>query len=648
MKKIFTLFAGLLLASGSAFGQSKWTSVIKNGDLEGAADPLWSSFWCHDYRRGVEFDPESGQVYSDDDPENGQFQGFAEVVEDPANPANHCCKVIIRSEAEADEAGNKVTPEGQTSLASWDCQFFIYANEPIPEGKEVRMIIKVKGEKAGKFETQAHWTPGNYNHYVMFGDQNFGTEWTSITTDAVVVSADQSKEADGKFFQSVAFNLSTTTEGNVLYFDDIDLQVRDAKDPAEFEGWFNFLRNGTLSDDHPLKASPQYTTFTGRDGSDGVDRQARIVNDPIDGQPALTVSTVCWEGTDEIPEVDEEGNPVLDEDGNPVVKEEQYWYKHTTDAETGEEKTERTTTIDDWQSQFFVTIPHSFKAGEKFKVKYSVRADKPTTLDTQAHTQPGGYKQHNFIGTPDVTEEWQEFEYEGEISSEAKTATTIAFNCNKDKDEANNIYFRFEEFSVNAAEVMEDDRVLASGSAIGELPVKGSKDPLVMKVDLSDALAALGVNSVSALMEGTLKVPFVDDNEEVKWEEVQGDYYIDEKGYYTDQVGINIAYEEESTEGNVASFNVYNDNSDATKIDTKLVFGVAEDAAPAEGYARRVWNYMLDIQLLAADAYKEALGVEDVKTADKGANAIYDLSGRRVVKPAKGLYIQNSKKIFVK
>ena len=114
MKKIFTLFAGLLLASGSAFGQSKWTSVIKNGDLEGAADPLWSSFWCHDYRRGVEFDPESGQVYSNDDPENGQFQGFAEVVEDPANPANHCCKVIIRSEAEADEAGNKVTPEGQT------------------------------------------------------------------------------------------------------------------------------------------------------------------------------------------------------------------------------------------------------------------------------------------------------------------------------------------------------------------------------------------------------------------------------------------------------------------------------------------------------------------------------------------------------
>lgn len=655
MKKIFTLFAGLLLASGSAFGQSKWTSVIKNGDLEGAADPLWSSFWCHDYRRGVEFDPESGQMYSNDDPENGQFQGFAEVVEDPANPANHCCKVIIRSEAEADEAGNKVTPEGQTSLASWDCQFFIYANEPIPEGKEVRMIIKVKGEKAGKFETQAHWTPGDYNHYVMFGDQNFGTEWTSITTDAVVVSADQSKEADGKFFQSVAFNLSTTTEGNVLYFDDIDLQVRDAKDPAEFEGWFNFLRNGTLSDDHPLKASPQYTTFTGRDGADGNDKPARIVDDPIDGQPALQVSSIEYTKEVQDPILDDEGNPVLDDEGNPTyntysicIFENGDTLKHSVNG--GPLTVENA--IDDWQTQFFVTIPHTFKVGEKFRVKYSARADKPISLDTQAHTQPGGYIHYAFIGSPELTEEWQEFEVEGEIDSNQKGATTIAFNCNKNNadgvKEANNIYFRFEEFSVNAAEVAEEDRVLASESVIGELPAKGSKDPLVMKVDLSDALAALGVNSVSALMEGTLKVPFVDDNEEVKWEEVQGDYYIDEKGYYTDQVGINIAYEEESTEGNVASFNVYNDNSDATKIDTKLVIGVAEDAAPAEGYARRVWNYMLDIQLLAADAYKEALGVEDVKTADKGANAIYDLSGRRVVKPAKGLYIQNSKKIFVK
>ena len=70
MKKFFTLTAGLLLASSAAFGQAKWTNVIINGDFEGDQDPKWSSFWCHDYRKGVEFDPESGQEYQDGDSEN--------------------------------------------------------------------------------------------------------------------------------------------------------------------------------------------------------------------------------------------------------------------------------------------------------------------------------------------------------------------------------------------------------------------------------------------------------------------------------------------------------------------------------------------------------------------------------------------------
>ena len=56
MKKFFTLFVAVLLSSG-AFAQSDWKDLVVNGNMEGAADPLWSSFWCHDYREGVEFDP---------------------------------------------------------------------------------------------------------------------------------------------------------------------------------------------------------------------------------------------------------------------------------------------------------------------------------------------------------------------------------------------------------------------------------------------------------------------------------------------------------------------------------------------------------------------------------------------------------------
>ena len=54
MKKFFTLIAAALLSSG-AFAQSEWQNLVVNGDMEGEADPMWSSFWCHDWRQGVEF-----------------------------------------------------------------------------------------------------------------------------------------------------------------------------------------------------------------------------------------------------------------------------------------------------------------------------------------------------------------------------------------------------------------------------------------------------------------------------------------------------------------------------------------------------------------------------------------------------------------
>lgn len=178
MKNFFTLIAGMLLATSGAFAQTKWTNVTPNGDFEGTQDPKWSSFWCHDWRKNVEFDAESGQKYDKDDPENGQFQGFAEVVVDPANPNNHCAKVYVRSAAEAKEAGNFITTDGGelaedfNNFAGWDTQFFIYAkvDEPIPAGKMVRFSMKVKADTIAKAGTQAHAFPGNYNHWSMAGD----------------------------------------------------------------------------------------------------------------------------------------------------------------------------------------------------------------------------------------------------------------------------------------------------------------------------------------------------------------------------------------------------------------------------------------------------------------------------------------------
>ena len=47
-------------------------------------------------------------------------------------------------------------------------------------------------------------------------------------------------------------------------------------------------------------------------------------------------------------------------------------------------------------------------------------------------------------------------------------------------------------------------------------------------------------------------------------------------------------------------------------------------------------------------AYEAQSGITDVKVTKNGNGAIYDLSGRKVTAPAKGLYIKDGKKFIMK
>ena len=536
MKKLFTLIAGMLLVSSGVSAQVRWTNVITNGNMEGEQSTTWSSFWCHDWRQGVEFDEASGQSYAEpsenaivEDPPC-MFMGFAEIIEDPAIPGNHCARVVIRTKEEADATGTATidNANNKPEWVEWDSQFFVYATEPIPEGKEVRLTLKVRGEKAGSFQTQAHYAPGDYNHYQLFGDINYTTEWQTYELGPTEVSSSHTQSANGKEFQSVAFNLSTMQDGNTVYFDDVKLEIKDPEDPAEFEGWYNFLRNGTLSND-VMPQNNNYTTCTGRNGIDGIDRPATVVDDPVDGQPAMKVTTVIYDRTEEVPTLDDEGNPVLDEEGNPTYTEVKYWTKKLYDEngvarDTLMSNDHSSGVIQDWQTQFFVSIPHTLGQNQQYKVAFWARADIPTQIQSQVHANPGAYLWYQAIGNFDLTEEWQYFEYEGAIDGNQKGTWTIAFNCNQGKEDAiNNIYFRFDEFSINSAEVKETDRVLASESVIGQLPEKGATDPTEMKIDMTKALETLGVSSVEDLLGGKayIKVSFMDENDNVLWQDVQ-------------------------------------------------------------------------------------------------------------------------------
>ena len=617
MKKFFTLFVAVLLSSG-AFAQSDWKDLVVNGNMEGAADPLWSSFWCHDYREGVEFDSESGQQYD----EGGQFQGFAEIVEDPADPSNHCARVIIRSDEQAIEAGNRVEADGK--LASWDCQFFIYATQTIPEGMEVKMTLKVKAEKAGHFETQAHYTPGDYNHYQLFGNLDYGTEWQEIER-TVVVDANHTQNANGKYFQSVAFNLSTMTDGNVIYFDDVKLEIREQEKPHEFSEWLNIVRDGVKSKDETTFGNGTFTTFTGRDGVPGIDQPARIVTDPLGVEPVLSVSSVAATYMRE--NKDEEGN-VTSTTPMYVVREGNL----NSGVNVGD-----SVELTNWQSQFFVAHKHVFHTGQKIKFAIDARADHPTDIETQIHRGPGDYLHYQLFGNLSLTEEWQHFEFEQDITAEQNGGSTVAFNLNVYKDADNTYYFKNIEFSCNEADASEEERTIASEDVV--LPVAPSKeeaDATHTSVSLKGAKDALLLDDVIGLIS--------DDNMKLQTADgtLSEEFYTPEVGFYLKMDGsangeagdfiVEVAEDEENEDA--AVFTVY--NLKGYKLSDQVKSRLAFD--------QKGWLYVMNLTLCNDDEY---LGISNAETAVKNG-AVYDLSGRKVVNPVKGIYIQNGKKFVVK
>ena len=617
MKKFFTLFVAVLLSSG-AFAQSDWKDLVVNGNMEGPADPLWSSFWCHDYREGVEFDSESGQQYD----EGGQFQGFAEIVEDPADPSNHCARVIIRSDEQAIEAGNRVEADGK--LASWDCQFFIYATQTIPEGMEVKMTLKVKAEKAGHFETQAHYTPGDYNHYQLFGNLDYGTEWQEIER-TVVVDANHTQNANGKYFQSVAFNLSTMTDGNVIYFDDVKLEVREPEPPHELSEWLNIVRDGVKSKDETTFGNGTFTTFTGRDGVPGIDQPARIVTDPLGVEPVLSVSSVAATYMRE--NKDEEGN-VTSTTPMYVVREGNL----NSGVNVGD-----SVELTNWQSQFFVSHKHVFHTGQKIKFAIDARADHPTDIETQIHRGPGDYLHYQLFGNLSLTEEWQHFEFEQDITAEQNGGSTVAFNLNVYKDADNTYYFKNIEFSCNEADASEEERTIASEEVV--LPVAPSKeeaDATHTSVSLKGAKDALLLDDVIGLIS--------DDNMKLQTADgtLSEEFYTPEVGFYLKMDGsangeagdfiVEVAEDEENEDA--AVFTVY--NLKGYKLSDQVKSRLAFD--------QKGWLYVMNLTLCNDDEY---LGISNAETAVKNG-AVYDLSGRKVVNPVKGIYIQNGKKFVVK
>ncbi len=607
MKKFFTLFTFVFICA-SMFGQNKYVDLVENGHMEEPQSEDWSCFWVHEWRTMDE-----------------QTQGFANIVEDPLDAKNHCAKVVVRTEAEADEAGNKIKPDGQESLASWDSQFFIYVRQNIESGKKLKLTMRVRADKACSIETQAHWEPGNYNHYQLFGNINVSEEWTKIEVETNT-NTSQTQEENGKEMHTVAFNLATMTDGNVFYFDDIKLEVKDIADNP-FAGWLNMLRNTDLtSETINDKVVNGYSYFTGRDAAIGQDLPARIVIDPVDGQPALNVTSLepSREGTR--PVIDEETGDTIDYEPNGTY----YQRVERLNESTGEMEWQEQE-ITDWSTQFFVSQPHKFSLNQKVRFVMWARADKPAQIDSQIHRAPGDYIHYVFLGSFDLTEEWQKFEVETTITDGAQEGGwTVAFNSNKLR-EANNYYFRIEEFSINAADATDADRTIGEESIT--LPVPSGEEPTTVMVDMTEAMNVLGINDLKTLITSD-KIMKALNEEEVLMEDGINPVYdgliLNTKGIYDENGTINIEVDDSQSADNKAAF-----------VITNLGEALAEPFDTKFSFEKDGWYYVFNVHFVSSD------GIVELTAPAKNDGAIYDLSGRRVKNVTKGIYIQNGR-TFVK
>ncbi len=649
MKKLITLIACVLMG-GSAMGQE----LVVNGNLEGEQEADWSSFWIQDPSK--EGPTDYGQGFASHSDGTGGWKFFAPIVDNPFKKGDHCVKVHVMSEAEAVEAGNARYSGG--SFVEWNTQFFIYSKVPMTEGKWIHLKFKVRGDVAGSAQSQTHQEPGKHIGNDFCGRIEYeANKWTKIEKAIQVTSSHTTKSGTPYEFRSVCFNLSSTafTEGNNLYIDDISMVMSDEEPVIENQGsndntFINFLKFGTETNDSCWgtdKGGNPYacTTFTLKDP---VGMGQAPVED-VDGKKTIVFSTLGFT-SEQVPDLDSLGNEQPDTiNGGILMKNIYKWDDGSLVGGTGSKEPDK------YAYQLFITTPHKFKEGEKYRLVFWVRADKEASLNTQAHYGPGQYKNYGSFGGPDdfpVTTEWKKYELgvneDKTISSGARNSFSVCFDCYQLKD-ANKYYFRFDELSFTDSNVEIGERTL--GTADIALPVNdGGDDPLSTPVDVSDLLNTYKVENFDFMnKQGNylkligLTVPEEegDEPDEIfksvdSWTDGG---FVNAQGYFIgeDINGIEVGLDEDSFDGTNIDFHVWNNPeagisfADGNTVKTKLCISKAG------------WYYIYNVTLMSQEAYAAA-GISTVKTAKTGNGQIYNLAGQRVDKSYKGLVIKDGKK----
>lgn len=301
-----------------------------------------------------------------------------EIEVDP-NDANNCLH-INTTEAKAN---------------TWDWQIYYEPANPLTVGVTYTLSMRIKASAAA---TVDFWPTDGSN--VLYGlSLAASKEWSNVTL---------------QFTPSHAFNKLQFCFGKFggdLYFDDITLTAANSTDNVISNGTFDSkdLSNWGKPSWHSysfnieaLAAGPStwWKNLVSNSNCEDDDVSSFYATEVSNGPKAATFSAA---GTG------------AGGTGRAIV------------VQSGDNATQ------DWDTQFFVKVPHVFKEGEKYRFSMKVKASRNVSIDSQAHKEPGGYLHYAMLGSPNVTTEWQEYTSSGSINSLQEGMSTIAFNLAKNK-----------------------------------------------------------------------------------------------------------------------------------------------------------------------------------------------------------------------
>jgi hypothetical protein len=186
-------------------------------------------------------------------------------------------------------------------------------------------------------------------------------------------------------------------------------------------------------------------------------------------------------------------------------------------------------------------------------------------------------------------------------------------------------------FNINVAFV--ETVVKAEEVGSGELWVPVTTDDKSMEIDLSEAAEALGI-TVDALLDDNARYlrGMTIDGIYSEGQNILDGLCFNLLGYYDIEGAIQISFEKDG---------------DKAKLTSYSTEAVAEDFSIKAQFCFEVEGkqFVYHVTFCSEAIYA---GIKTVASDSRENGQIYDLSGRKVLKPSRGLYIQNGKKFVVK